>query len=116
MSTRKTIVFKLNNEIVCEEPKDLTIQQIYQYKKCIAYELGCDPYEIEVDLKDECIEDSELDSTPDGLVFWKSTFFTPVVGVECSLVVGSDEYLDAMLDGTLEKYLKFSIQKFVYTK
>ena len=89
MSTRKTIVFKLNNEIVCEEPKDL---------------------------KDECIEDSELDSTPDGLVFWKSTFFTPVVGVECSLVVGSDEYLDAMLDGTLEKYLKFSIEKFVYTK
>ena len=60
MSTRKTIVFKINNEVVSEEPKDLTIEEIYQYKECIANEFGCDPYEIEVNLKDECIEDSEL--------------------------------------------------------
>ena len=116
MSTRKTIVFKINNEVVCEEPKDLTIEEIYQYKECIANEFGCDPYEIEVNLKDECIEDSELDSTPDGLVFWKSTFFTPIVGVECELEMYSDEYFDAVADGTLEKYLKFSIEKFVYSK
>jgi hypothetical protein len=113
MGTRKTIVFKLNNEVVCEEPKDLTIDEIYAYKDCIARELGCEPFEIEVDLDVSNIEETELDSTVDGLVFWKALFFRPIVGIRSSLVLGSDEHLDAILDGTLENYLEFFTEKLV---
>ena len=111
METRKIILFKLNNEVVCEEPKELTIDEIYAYKDTIAKELGCDPFEIEVDMDVTNIENTELDATDEGLVFWKAIFFRPIVGVGCHLVEGSDAYLDAMLDGTLEKYLYFYTEK-----
>ena len=107
--TRKILLFKINNLVVCEEHKELSIKDIYDYKRAIALELGCSPFDIEVDMEVTEIEDTELDSTLDGLVFWKSTFFQPIRGVECSLVEGSDEYLDALLDGSLEKYLNFFV-------
>ena len=57
---------------------------------------------------DKAIELSEeIDLTPQGIVFWKDTYFEPIKGVYLDLVLGSDEFLDALLDGTLENYLKF---------
>jgi hypothetical protein len=82
METRKIILFKLNNEVVCEEPKDLTLDEISSYKRTIAIELNCNIEDIDVELDVTNIEDTELDSTVDGLVFWKSVFFRPIVGIK----------------------------------
>lgn len=52
---------------------------------------------------------TEIDSSPIGLVFWKSTYFEPIQGVKLDITIGSDEYLDAIIDGTLEKHLIFFV-------
>jgi len=49
----------------------------------------------------------EIDLAPIGVILWKSTFFKPVKGIYLDLEEGSDKHLDAILDGTLENYLKF---------
>ena len=49
--TRKILLFKINNLVVCEEHKELSIKDIYDYKRAIALELGCSPFDIEVDME-----------------------------------------------------------------
>lgn len=52
---------------------------------------------------------TEIDVSELGLIFWKSTFFEPIKGLRLELELGSDEHLDAILDGTLEDYIKFFV-------
>ena len=60
MKTRKKILFKLNHEIIHEDPRDLNIQQIEGMKWAIAREAG-EPYDsIDVELE-ETYESRELE-------------------------------------------------------
>lgn len=101
---KKKILFKINNEVVYIEDRDLEINGIEKMKSIIAEELECQVEDINLDYEDTP-EYSEIDATPEGLVYWKSLFMIPLTGVELLLVLGSDEHLDAILNGTIEDYL-----------
>lgn len=110
MKQRIKILFKINNEVVVEETTDLTITEIENMKWKIAQECECAVDEIEtenVELEHD-ISDS-IDVSADGLFFWKSIFMETIQGLSCDLEIGSDKYLDAMNNGTLEDYLTFFI-------
>ncbi len=116
MSSRRKIQFKVDNTVMVEELRDLSIDEIERMKVLVAQECECTPEDVEVDTIDADIEMSEdIDSTTDMdgkgiLVFWRSMAFDPIVGVQCSLPEGSDEYLDAMNNGTLINYLDFFVE------
>ena len=111
MKQRKKVLFKVNNEVVVEDSTDLKLNQIDELKWVIALECGCGYDDIEVEVLEESLDLSdEVDLTVDGLVFWKSLYITPIQGVVCLLEEGSDEYLDAINNGTLENHLLFFIQ------
>jgi len=100
----KKILFKINGEVVYIEDRDLEINGIEKMKGIIAEELECQVDDINLDYIDTP-ELSEIDVTLEGLVYWKSLFMIPLTGVEILLVLGSDEHLDAILNGTIEDYL-----------
>jgi NCAIR mutase (PurE)-related protein len=110
MSTRKKLLFKINNEVVVEETQELTLDQIEALKWVIAGECECQVDEIEVvslELGQDLSDD--IDVGVDGMHFWKSLFMKPVLGVRCDLKIGSDEYFDAINKGTLENHIHFFI-------
>ena len=113
MSSSRKILFKVDNTIMVEELRDLTIDEITRMKELVAQECECGIDEVEVDTIEAEIELSdEVDCTIDMegvgvLVYWKSLEFRPIVGVSCSLVEGSDEYLDRINDNTISDYLEF---------
>jgi len=100
----KKILFKIKDEVVYIEDRDLEINGIENMKAIIARELECQVEDINLDYKD-IPEYSEIDVTYRGLIYWKSLFAIPLSGVEILLVLGSDEHLDAILNGTIEDYL-----------
>lgn len=113
---RRKILFKVDNTVMVEELRDLSIDEIERMKELVAQECECTPEDVEVTTVNAEIEVSdEVDSTTDAngkgiLIFWRSLSFTPIVGVQCSLIEGSDEYLDALNNGTLENYLDFFVK------
>lgn len=110
MKQRRKLLFKVHNEVVTEESEDLFINQIDEIKWIIAQELECSFDEVEVEVLEYPIEYSdEIDVTEEGLIFWKALHHKPIKGVFCELKEGSDEYLDAMLNGRLEEHLHFFI-------
>ena len=110
MKTRTKLVFKINNEIVLEESTDLHLNQIDELKWGIAMECECNIDDIEVEKVELPLEVSEdVDVSADGMVFWKSLYMQPIQGVMCDLEEGSDEYLDAINNGTLINHLNFFI-------
>jgi hypothetical protein len=65
-----------------------------------------------VDAVIELSDEVDCSTDMDGigiLIFWKSMEFKPIIGVRSTLAEGSDEYLDAMNNGTLENYLEFFV-------
>lgn len=110
MSTRKKTLFKVDNVVMVEENRDLYIGEIDRLKELVAQECDCSIDEVEVETIETEMEMSEdIDCTSDGLVFWRSLEFKTIQGVYCELEEGSDEYLDALNNGTLEKHLHFFI-------
>jgi len=110
MKPRKVILFKVNGEVVCEEHQDLTIEQVEKMKWVVAEEIEVAIFEVEVEYQDLPINLSEeMDVGAEGMYFWKSFEFKTVQGVYSDLIEGSDEYLDAILDGTIENHLNFFI-------
>lgn len=110
MTNRKRILFKVDNIVMVEETRDLELTEIEKLKELVAQECDCTIDDVEVETVDSELEMSEdVDSTPDGLVFWKALCFDTIQGVYCQLQEGSDEYLDALNNGTLEQYLNFFI-------
>jgi len=114
MNTRKKTYFKINNEVVVEETQDMTIEMIEKMKWIIAEECECQYDDIEV----ESIEvyfnpnqelSDDIDVDVNGLHFWRSDYPDTVQGVLCELKEGSDEYLDAINNGTLINHLKFFV-------
>ena len=102
MENRKTIIFKLDGEVILEERCNLYLNQIDELKWNIALELGCTYDDIEVETIEVPVEMSDdVDISSIGMIFWKDTYFTPIVGTACSLEEGSDAWLDAKANGTL---------------
>ena len=110
MNARVKILFKINNEVVVEESTDLFLNQIDEMKWIIASECECAFDDIEVERVELPIEISDdVDVSVMGMHFWKSLDLMPIQGVYATLEEGSDEYLDAILDGSIEKHLNFFI-------
>lgn len=108
MKNRKTIHFKIANEVVLIESGDLFLNQIDEYKWVIAQECDCTIDDIDIELIESATEVSEeIDVTIDGMIFWKSLEHRTIVGAECNLEDGSDEYLDAILNDTLHEHINF---------
>lgn len=110
MAQRRKILFKINDEVVVEETRDLYPNQIDEMKWIIASECECTYDDVAVEfeeVKDELSDD--IDVSDNGLIFSSALYHTPINGVYCSLKEGSDEYLDAILDGTIENYLNFFV-------
>jgi hypothetical protein len=109
-SSNKKVLFKINDEVVLIEDGDLYLNQIDEIKWKIVEECECRFDDIEVDILDNLIVLSdEVDVSDIGLVFWKAYYPQAIQGVECDLVEGSDEYLDAMNNGSLIDYLHFFV-------
>ncbi len=107
MTGRRVTVFKVNNEIVIEEPRDLLVSQIESMKWIIASELECSYDEIDVETIDLPLDLSEIDVTTTGMFNWKDTQGKILTGVTLNLIEGSDEYLDALNKGELEDHIIF---------
>lgn len=110
MTTRKILLFKINNEVVVEETQELTLDQIEALKWVIASECECLVDEIEVVAIELGMDLSEdIDVGVDGMHFWKSLFMKPVLGVRCDIERGTDAYFDAIKNGTIDQHLHFFI-------
>lgn len=108
MNLRSKLFYKVNNEIVCEEDTDNTIEHVEKMKWILMEELECLYDDIEVE-KVELPEDaSEYDMTSIGLVNYKDLYFVPRTGLNCSIKEGTDEWLDAFNNGTLINYIYFT--------
>ena len=65
MSSRRKILFKVDNTIMVEELRDLTIDEITRMKELVAQECECGIDEVEVDTIEAEIELSdEVDCNP----------------------------------------------------
>jgi hypothetical protein len=110
MDVRKKVLFKINNEVVLEESTDIFLNEIDELKWQIAVECEVSIDDIDVEIIEFPIGYSEdVDVGVKGMVFWKDLFHKPIVGVSCLLEEGTDEYLDAINNGTIENYLVFTI-------
>lgn len=107
---RDKLLFKVGDEIIVEESVDLTINQINIIKMYITKEIGCFIDEIEVEHYQSNIKQelSNLDCCNYGLIFFDE-YPDEIKGVKLNLIIGSDEHLDAINNGTIENYLKFFV-------
>jgi hypothetical protein len=95
----------VNNEVVVEEPREMTANEIDRMKWIIAEECSCMIHEVDhkvIELKHEL---SDIDVTTEGMFDWKDCEARIITGVILNLVLGSDEHLDAINNGLLETYL-----------
>ena len=106
--TRKITQYKINNEIIFEDPDDVLLDAVERMKGYIADAHGITPNDIEVVVIDSEIELSGIDVTNDGMFNWLDTQYRIYTGVTFDLIYGSDEHLDAINNGTVENYLKFN--------
>lgn len=102
---RKHIVFKLNDEIVLVEKRDLMLSEVDEMKNIIAQECECDVNDIDIETIDEVKDLSELDVIGGGLVYWSALYPKIIGGVELLIDMGSDDYLDAMNKGSLNDFV-----------
>lgn len=110
MTSRKKILFKVGNITMIEETRDLELTEIEKLKELVAQECECSVDDVEVETIEGEMEMSEdIDCIAEGLIFWRNLEFKPIRGVYCLLKEGTDEYLDAMNNGTLGEYLTFFI-------
>lgn len=107
MKTRKKIQFKVNGKLIVEEINNLFLNQVDEMKWVVADECKCHIDEVSVNVVDLPHEWSEIDVTFEGMMDWKNTEGKIISGVKLNLVIGSDEHLDALNNGTLENYLIF---------
>jgi hypothetical protein len=109
-TSNKKVLFKVNNEVVLEEDGDLYLNQIDIIKWKIVEECECGFDDIEVDILDNVLDLSDdIDVSDNGLIYWKAYYPQPIQGIDCDLVEGSDEFLDAMNSGTILDHIYFVI-------
>lgn len=104
---RQIILFKVNGEVVVEEKKQLTPAEVEKMKWVVAEELDVAIFEVDVDYLDIDKETSQIDVTANGLLDWRDTYFKIITGVKLSVEMGSDVYLDAVANGTVDELIEF---------
>lgn len=102
------IIFKFNDMTILKVDKDLKLIELQAYKRALAKAYSCKISDIEVIFKQQINTMSDIDLTNEGLVYWKEFHPKIITGVKSSLIEGSDDYLDAMNNKTLQDYLLFS--------
>lgn len=101
----KLIRFVLDNKIIKTDERDLTISQIEETKESLAMVFKCTIGDIDVIFEER--DYSEYDIGVKGIYKWTDLYPRIIRGVGLSIKEGSDEHLDSLLNGTLEKYLIF---------
>jgi len=104
---RVKILFKVNGDVVVEEDKNLSLTDIEKMKWVIVEEIETDYDNIDVEIMHLDLDLSDIDVGCTGMYNHKDTWFETKCGVKLDIDVGSDEYLDAMKNGTLENHLIF---------
>ncbi len=104
MTTRKTIIFKLNNEVVCKDQRHLDLVEIVRLRALVAEEMECDYNDIVVEIEEATRELSDIDSTSEGLVYWKDLYPIPLTGVRLLVSPTSNKFLDNLKN--IDEYLK----------
>jgi len=102
------IIFKFNDMTILKIDKDLKLIEIQAYKRALSKAYDCKVVDIEVIFKQDTKIVSDIDLTKEGMVFWKGFHPKVITGVKSSLIEGSDDYLDAMNNNTLENFLLFT--------
>jgi hypothetical protein len=103
-------LFKINKEVILVEEGDLFLNQINLIKWKIVEECGCKFEEIDIDILDDGLDlSNEIDVSDIGLIYWKAYYPQPIQGIDCDFEVGSDEYLDAIIDGSIFDHIYFTI-------
>lgn len=105
----KVIQFKIDGEVIIEKHDDLFLNQIDEIKWDLAQIFDITTDDIEVTSLEIHDELSTLDVTSEGLVYFNGAYPNPIKGMTCVLKEGSDEFLDAMNNGTILDYIKFVI-------
>jgi hypothetical protein len=80
MATRKKILFKVNDIVMVEELRDLSIEEVNNLKVIVAQECDCTPEDVEVDTQEAEIIMSDFDITKTGMVDFRSLYPNPVIG------------------------------------
>ena len=106
MKNRVKYLFKINDEVVVEENRDLTFNEVDRMKRIIAEECEANIFDIEVERVEMSIELSEFDVTSDGLVNFKDTQFKVITGVTCNVII--DYLLDKILENIADEVLDLS--------
>jgi hypothetical protein len=104
MNTPK-VFFKFKDEIIYDIIGDLDTDGIISVKETLSKYFNISTEDIDVEFK--VLELSELDVDNKGMFYWTDPKFKLIKGVKLNLIVGSDEHIDSILDGTLEKHLIF---------
>lgn|ERR1035437_1566891 len=108
MAHRKIVQFKVKGEIVIENHQDLTEKEIENMKWLVAEELEVPIFDVEAVTLIFDKELSNLDVTSDGILDWNDAYFRTIVGIKMNIEIGSDQYLDAILNNTLDAHLEFA--------
>lgn len=107
MNLRKKILFKVKDQIVMEDNRDLYPNQIDELKWFVANECSCHYEDVDTEIVENTRELSEMDVDKFGMFDWKSMDCTYITGLALSLVEGSNEHLEAINNGSLETFLIF---------
>jgi len=107
MKPRKKIMFRVDGKLVMVNNTDLFLNQIDEMKHIIASEYYCHIDEVSVETIYLPLDLSDFDVCFDGIINWKDPDFKTITGVKLNLIVGSNEHLDAINNGTLGDYLIF---------
>ena len=106
MNTPK-VFFKFKDEIIYDIIGDLSIEGITIIKETLSKYFNIGTEDIDVEYK--VLELSDFDVGIKGMfnAIDPNNFDIKVRGVKLNLIKGSDEHIDSILDGTLEKHLIF---------
>lgn len=81
------------------------VGEVYLLRKLCATRANCSVDEVDVEIDE--LELSDFDVSDKGMFDVNEEDLIYIKGLRFNIALGSDEFLDSMLNGTLEKYVEF---------
>jgi len=106
MTHRTKIEMKFGTHTIFKSPRELTLQQLDHLKQALALTCKCQVDDIEVIYTKSNPNLSNYEISKLGKLF-RLDGYLAIDKVSLPFELGSDQHLDAILDGTLENKLKF---------
>jgi hypothetical protein len=106
MTHRTKIEMKFGTHTIFKSPRELTLQQLDHLKQALAMTCKCQVDDIEVIYTKSNPNLSNYEISKLGKLF-RYDGYLAIDKVSLPFELGSNEHLDAILDGTLENKLKF---------